>query len=181
MAIGKWKQRTTGVLSKKVEPLISFYDLKATLNNGESFDFAELRGKKVLIVNTASDCGFTNQYGDLEKLFEEMNKELMILAFPANDFKQQEKKDDKRIAEFCELNYGIKFPLMKKSSVKKTNEQHNVFRWLSDSKQNGWNGKSPAWNFSKYLVNEKGWLTHYFGPAISPMGKEIKKAIMDGD
>jgi glutathione peroxidase len=161
----------------RINPPQSFYDLSVQLNNGTNFNFEQLKGKKVLLVNTASDCGYTAQYGDLEKLFEQNKDKLMVIGFPANDFKEQEKGSDKEIAEFCKINFGVTFPLAMKGSVKKGNDQQKVFQWLTDRTKNGWNLKQPSWNFSKYLVNEKGSLTNYFDPAISPLSGEIKKAV----
>lgn len=156
---------------------VSFYSLKGTLNNGEHFDFAGTKGKKILLVNTASDCGYTRQYADLQKLYEENKDKLLVIGFPANDFKQEEKGTDEEIASFCKLNYGVSFPLMKKSVVIKTEDQNEVFQWLTDSSKNGWNNKPPSWNFSKYLVNETGQLVNYFGPSVDPMAKEILEEI----
>lgn len=163
--------------NEQAKALVPFYSLKATANNGTSFDFEQLRGKKVLLVNTASDCGYTQQYDDLQKLQEQFQNRLIILGFPANDFKEQEKGNDEDIAQFCKINFGVTFPLMKKSSVIKGTDQNPVFKWLSDSTQNGWNNKQPSWNFSKYLVNEQGELIHYFDPAVSPLSTEIINAI----
>jgi glutathione peroxidase len=154
----------------------SFYSLSAHLNNNNELSFDSLRGKKVLLVNTASDCGYTNQYDDLQKLFEKNKDRLMIIAFPANDFKEQEKGSDQEIAQFCKINFGVTFPLAKKSSVK-GESKNEVFKWLSEKNKNGWNNKQPSWNFSKYLVNEQGLLTHYFDPAISPLSEEVIKAL----
>lgn len=174
----KMRGKNASILSNdKIQPPVSFYSLKDTLNNGSVLDFSSLRGKKVLLVNTASDCGYTNQYEALQKLFEQHGFQLTIIAFPANDFKQQEKGSDKEIAEFCKVNYGVTFPLMKKSIVKKLKDQNPVFQWLSDSTKNGWNNQPPPWNFCKYLVNETGVLTDYFGAAISPTSKEVIEAI----
>jgi glutathione peroxidase len=156
---------------------VPFYSLKATANNGTEFDFAQLKGKKVLLVNTASDCGYTPQYDDLQKLHEQFQNKLVILGFPANDFKEQEKGNDEDIAQFCKINFGVTFPLMKKSTVIKGAEQNPVFKWLSDSTLNGWSNKQPSWNFSKYLINEEGQLVHYFDPAVSPTSKEVISAI----
>jgi glutathione peroxidase len=156
---------------------VPFYSLKSTTNSGAEFDFAQLRGKKVLLVNTASDCGYTGQYDDLQKLHEQFQNKLVILGFPANDFKEQEKGSDEDIAQFCKINFGVTFPLMKKSSVKKGADQNPVFKWLSDSTLNGWSNKQPTWNFSKYLINEEGELVHYFDPAVSPLSKEVVSAI----
>jgi glutathione peroxidase len=177
-----WFTKLTGKNSEKLAatnktPAIDFYSLKDTLNNGAAFNFTQLRGKKVLLVNTASNCGYTNQYDDLQKLHEQFGDSLTILGFPANDFKEQEKGSDDEIAQFCKLNFGVTFTLMKKSSVVKSSGQNPVFKWLSDATQNGWNEKQPTWNFSKYLVNEKGELVNYFDPSVSPLSDEVVAAI----
>jgi glutathione peroxidase len=177
-----WWTKITGKNTKtatneKAAPLVSFYNLKSTLNNGQELDFSQLKGKKVLIVNTASDCGYTNQYDDLQKLNEQYKDKLVILGFPANDFKEQEKGSDEEIAQFCKLNFGVTFPLMKKSIVIKNEQQNPIFQWLTDSTRNGWNQKAPSWNFSKYLINEDGALTNYFDPSVSPLSEEVKKSI----
>lgn len=154
----------------------SFYDLSIILNNGKNFDFTELKGKKVLLVNTASDCGYTNQYEALQELHKKFGDKLVVIGFPANDFKEQEKGSDEDIAAFCKLNYGVTFPLAKKSSVT-GEEQNEVFRWLADKAKNGWNDQQPSWNFSKYLVSEDGMLLQYFDPGISPMSDELTRLI----
>lgn len=171
---GKHSEKRT---NKDKLPPVSFYTLKAVLNNGDTLDFETLKGKKVLLVNTASDCGYTQQYGDLQQLVEEYGNKLLVLGFPANDFKEQEKGTDPEIADFCKKNYGVSFPLVQKSVVIKSAEQHPVFQWLTDPAKNGWNSKPPGWNFSKYLVNEKGILTHYFDPALSPTGEAVQLAL----
>lgn len=159
------------------KPAIPFYNLSIQLNNGREFSFDQLKGKKVLLVNTASDCGYTNQYAELQKLYTEAKDHLEIIGFPANDFKEQEKGTDEEIAQFCQVNYGVTFPLAKKSSVIKDADQNKVFHWLTSKEQNGWNEQPPTWNFSKYLVNESGTLTHYFDPSVSPLSEEVKGAI----
>ena len=136
-----------------------------------------MKGKKVLLVNTASNCGYTSQYSELQELYEKYKGKLEIIGFPANDFKEQEKGSDEEIAQFCKVNFGVSFPLMKKSVVIKSTDQNPVFKWLSDSTQNGWNQKEPSWNFSKYLVDEKGVLTNYFDPSVSPLSEEVIKSI----
>jgi len=161
----------------KGQPPQSLYDLTITLNNGSSTPLATYKGKKILFVNTASDCGYTDQYDDLQKLYEENKDRLVIIGFPANDFKEQEKGSDEEIEQFCRLNYGVTFPLAKKTSVIEGPEQHPVFKWLTDKNKNGWTSKKPSWNFSKYLVNEQGILINYFDPSISPTGKEVTEAI----
>ena len=170
-------KNVTELVNEQKQPPVSFYSLKGTLNNGDTFDFATVKGKKVMLVNTASDCGYTDQYDALQKLAEEYKDKLVVVGFPANDFKQQEKGTDEEIAQFCKLNFGVSFPLMKKSVVIKTTQQNEVFKWLSDSTMNGWNNKPPSWNFAKYIVNEDGVLTNYFGSSISPMSTDVIKAI----
>lgn len=155
----------------------SFYDLTTELNNGQQLTFDSLKGKKVLLVNTASNCGFTAQYDDLQKLYEQYKDKLVIIGFPANDFKEQEKGSDADIAEFCRINFGVSFPLAKKSTVIKGDAQNRIFQWLTNENLNGWNSQPPSWNFSKYLVNEQGVLTHYFDPAVSPVSEQVVEAI----
>lgn len=177
-----WWANKRGINTKKASnekavPSVSFYSLKDTLINGTMFDFAQLKGRKVLLVNTASDCGYTSQYDDLQKLSEKYKDKLVVLGFPANNFKEQEKGSDEQIAAFCKINFGVSFPLMKKSSVRKGPEQNMVFQWLTDPAENGWNSKQPSWNFCKYIVDETGKLTHYFDSAVEPMGNEIIQVI----
>jgi len=159
-----------------IEPYRSLYDLSVTLNNGSVLHLSELKGKKLLFVNTASDCGYTAQYEDLQALHERVPG-LVVIGFPANDFKEQEKGSDEDIASFCKINYGVTFPLAKKSSVVKGKDQSELFHWLSDHRQNGWNDQAPTWNFSKYLVDEKGRLTYYMDPSVTPASPEFRKAI----
>lgn len=179
MFVNKLFSRRVRFLENKanIHPAESFYNLSTQLNNGTELRFDSLKGKKVLLVNTASNCGYTNQYDDLQKLFEQQRGNLMVIGFPANDFKEQEKGNDEEIAQFCKINFGVTFPLAKKDTVKKGNHQQKVFRWLTDKTKNGWNSKQPSWNFSKYLVDEQGVLTHYFDAAISPLGEEVSNAI----
>jgi len=165
------------LVNEKTVPAVSFYSLKDTLINGTAFDFEQLKGKKIMLVNTASDCGYTAQYDDLQKLSEQYKDRLVVIGFPANDFKEEEKGTDDEIAQFCKINYGVSFPLMKKSSVKKGVHQNNIFQWLTDSTKNGWNNKQPSWNFCKYIVDEQGRLTHYFGSPLEPLSKEITTAL----
>lgn len=156
---------------------VSFYDLQATLTNGAPIDWALLKGKKVLIVNTASDCGYTGQYKELQQLQDKFADRLQVIGFPANDFKEQEKGSNASIAAFCERNYGVRFFLTQKTSVVSGALQHPVYRWLTDSTKNGWNSKAPTWNFSKYLIDEDGRLTHYFDPSVSPLSETVVTAI----
>lgn len=174
---GKKGLNTKNISNEKAVPPVPFHTLKTTLNNGSVFDFAQLKGKKVMLVNTASNCGYTGQYDDLQKLSEQYKDTLVVLGFPANDFKEQEKGNDEEIAEFCKINFGVSFPLMKKSSVIRGTEQNQIFQWLSDPSKNGWNKQQPSWNFCKYIVDEEGRLTNYFGATIEPLSKEITTAL----
>ena len=174
---GKMRGKNNTEVAGSRQPVESFYNLRSTLTNGEAFDFSTLKGKKVLLVNTASDCGYTNQYEDLQKLSERFKDRLVVLAFPANDFKEQEKGSDEEIAAFCKSNFGIGFPLMKKSTVVRSPQQHPVFQWLTDSAKNGWSTKQPSWNFSKYLVDENGVLRNYFGATVAPLSNDVIAAI----
>lgn len=174
---GKKGGKMTEVLKGNQPAPVSFYSLKAELNNGSVMDFATLRGKQVLLVNTASNCGYTHQYKALQELYEKHQPGLVVIGFPANDFKEQEKGTDEEIASFCQVNYGVKFPLVKKATVVPGESQQAVFKWLTDASQNGWNGQSPTWNFSKYLVDDNGTLIRYFGPSVDPLSDEVKEAI----
>lgn len=179
IAFTKLLGRNTKIISntKNVRPVQSIYELSVPLNNGNLLPLQTYKGKKLLLVNTASDCGYTNQYDELQKLYQQFNNQLEIIAFPANDFKEQEKGSDNDIARFCKLNFGVTFPLAKKSVVIKSGDQNNIFKWLTDKAKNGWNEKPPSWNFSKYLLNEQGTLTHYFDPSVSPLSNEVMKAV----
>jgi len=147
--------------------------LKAVLNNGDTLSFETIRGKKVLLVNTASDCGYTGQYKELEALYQQYKNNLIVVGFPANDFKEQEKKSDADIASFCKVNYGVTFLLMRKGSVVKGSEQQGVYEWLSSASANGWCNQAPVWNFCKYVVSEEGVLQAYFPQTVSPLDEAV--------
>jgi len=113
----------------------------------------------------------------LQSLYSKDAGNLIIIGFPANDFKKQEKGSNEEIADFCKKNYGVEFPIAMKSVVIKGKEQHPLFQWLSDPTKNGWNKEAPSWNFSKYLIDEEGRLVGYYDPGVSPLGAEITHAI----
>lgn len=163
--------------NSQATPPVSFYGLKAELNNGTTIDFSAFKGKKVVLVNTASNCGYTGQYAELQLLRLKYQGKLEIIAFPANDFAEQEKGSDQEIAHFCQSNYGVSFPVAKKGVVVKNPAQQPVFQWLTNSEANGWNTHEPDWNFSKYIINEEGNLMHYFGPSVSPVDDEFIQSI----
>lgn len=160
-----------------VEPATAIYDIPFELINGDTTTLRAYRGKKLLLVNTASDCGYTAQYEELQKLWQQHKENLVVVGFPANDFKGQEKGSNDEIASFCKKNYGVDFPLAAKVTVVKGEEQHPIFTWLSDPAGNGWNKEAPAWNFSKYLLDENGRLIGYFDPGVSPTGETLQQLL----
>lgn len=157
----------------EVTPSTSIFDININSNNGKEISLKDYQGKYILIANTASNCGFTGQYDELQKLYQDHQDKLVVIGFPANDFQEQEKGSDEEISEFCRINYGVTFPLASKSVVVKNEEQHPVFKWLTDKSKNGWNDQAPEWNFSKYLVAPDGKLLGYYGTAVSPLDIKI--------
>lgn len=149
------------------------YTFNIELIEGDTLSLTSAKGKKILIVNTASDCGYTAQYESLEKLYRLKKDSLLIIGFPSNDFKNQEKGTNEQIAKFCKANYGVSFPIAKKGVVSKISGQQEIYKWLTDKNFNGWNDKSPDWNFSKYLIDEEGNLVQYFPPAVNPLEIEL--------
>ena len=158
------------------KPIEPFYNLSAITNNGSLIRFSEFAGKKVLIVNVASECGFTPQYKELEKLQKMGLDNFVVLGFPSNDFGGQEPGSDKNIAEFCEINFGVTFQLFSKGKVIGQARQP-VYEWLTNPLLNGWNSQPPTWNFCKYFVDEKGKLSAFYSSSVSPLSNDIVKAI----
>ncbi|MDP3353279.1 MAG: glutathione peroxidase [Flavobacteriaceae bacterium] len=141
--------------------------------NQKPFDFSKLKGKKVMIVNTASKCGYTYQYEELQQLYEKYkNKGFVIVGFPANNFRNQEPGTNAEIAEFCKLNYGVTFPMMEKISVK-GDDMHPIYQYLTQKSKNGIEDSEVAWNFQKYLLNENGILEKVIAHKTSPLDDEI--------
>ena len=151
----------------------SIYTFKVEDLEGKEFDFASLKGKKIMIVNTASKCGLTPQYKDLQALYEEYkDKGLVIIGFPANDFMAQEPGSNEEIGAFCQKNYGVTFPMMSKISVK-GKEMHPLYQFLTQKEQNGVQDSEVEWNFQKYLLNEKGELEKVISPKTKPNDKQV--------
>jgi glutathione peroxidase len=144
----------------------SIYDLKMMSLEGREIDFTQYKGKNLLIVNVASKCGYTPQYAELEKLHEQYGDKLVVLGFPANNFGAQEPGTNLEIAEFCEKNYGVKFQMFEKISVK-GNDQHELYKLLKEK-----TGSEPSWNFCKYLVKPDG-TVKFFASKVSPLSNEI--------
>jgi len=166
------KRKEILMQSEHAPPHEPFHNLHATLNSGKPFSFDQLKGKYVLLVNTASECGYTAQYKQLQELHEQFGNRVQVLGFPSNDFGGQEPAEDKDIAGFCQVNFGVRFPLMQKSAVK-GRHQNKVFQWLTHQHKNGWNNEPPSWNFCKYLVSKEGSLLGVYPSAISPLDEEI--------
>ena len=157
----------TGFSDDTIPDSLMFYDYEAQAIDGLTISMEKYRGKKILIVNVASKCGFTPQYKDLQALHEIYGENLAVLGFPSNDFLWQEPGTNAEIQKFCRTNYGVTFQMFEKIHVKGKN-QHPIYKWLSDSNLNGWNDDVPSWNFCKYLVDEKGMLLKYFNMRTAP-------------
>lgn len=151
----------------------TIYQFKVTDLYGNEFDFASLKGKKILIVNTASECGLTPQYKDLEAIYGKYkDKNFVIVGFPANNFGAQEPGSNEQIATFCQKNYGVTFPMMGKISVK-GNDKHELYKFLTEKSKNGLQDSEVEWNFQKYLINEQGELVKVLSPRVLPTDSEI--------
>lgn len=162
-----------GITSVSIDDSKSIYQFKVTDIDGKEFDLSTLKGKKVMIVNTASKCGLTPQYEQLEKVYQQYkDKNFTIIGFPANDFMSQEPGSNEEIAAFCQKNYGVSFPMMAKISVK-GKEQHPLYTFLTEKRYNGLEDNKVAWNFQKYLINEHGQLEKVISPKTSPDASEI--------
>lgn len=153
----------------------SFYDLKAVSLDGETIDMSKYKGKKIIVLNVASKCGYTPQYADWQKFYESNKDQVEVLGFPCNQFLGQEPGSSDEIATFCQKNYGVTFQMFDKVDVK-GDQQHAIYQWLTDPNKNGWNSEVPSWNFCKYLINEEGKLTHFFGSKIKPDNQEFMAA-----
>lgn len=159
--------------TEKIMSGTTFYDLKATDIDGNVFDFSQLKGKKILIVNVASKCGYTPQYEDLEKLYQEYkDQNFVILGFPCNQFMWQEPGDENDIKSFCSLNYGVTFPLFSKIDVKGS-DQSAVYQWLTKKELNGVEDSKVSWNFNKYLIDENGNYVKHLESKVKPLDAEI--------
>lgn len=151
----------------------TLHDFKVKSIDGKEFDLASLKGKKVMVVNTASECGLTPQYEELQKLFAMYSTEnFTIIAFPANNFGAQEPGSNEEIAAFCKKNYGVTFPVMSKISVK-GEDIHPVYQWLTKKAENGVMDSEVKWNFQKYLIDESGKLVKMIPPQESPASEEV--------
>ena len=151
----------------------SFYDFKVTDIDGNTFDLAQLKGKKVLVVNTASKCGNTPQYEQLQEIYEKFgSSNFTVIGFPANNFANQEPGTNEEIEEFCQKNYGVTFPMMSKISVK-GDDMAPIYHWLTEKNLNGKTDSKVTWNFQKYLIDENGNLVDVIDPKVKPDNEKI--------
>jgi glutathione peroxidase len=154
----------------------SIYDFKITAIDSSVIDFSQFRGKKILIVNTASYCRYTPQYDGLQKLYNKYKDRLVIVGFPANNFLFEEPGSNQKVAQFCRENYGVTFPMAAKVSVK-GRKKAAIYHWLTEKKYNGYKDSKVTWNFQKYLIDEQGKLIAIFYPNVPPDSYEITYAI----
>ena len=164
------------LFAPKAEIPKSIYDFKVPALDSSIIDFSQFKGKKILIVNTASNCGHTHQYKELQDLYVKYKGKLVIVGFPANNFLFQEPGSNKTIAEFCHQNYGVTFPMSQKISVK-GRSMAPIYKWLTEKQYNGFEDSKVTWNFQKYLINEEGRLVAMFGPKMMPDSPEIIAAL----
>ena len=162
---------------KAGSPQKSIYTIEINRLNGQPLHLKQFEGKYLLIVNVASKCGFTPQYKDLEKLFQENQEKLMVVGVPCNQFGAQEPGSQEEIQNFCERNYGVSFIMTEKIDVKGT-KQHELYEWLTQKKFNGKANSTVRWNFQKYLVNTQGNLIDYYYSTTFPLSKKITKHLI---
>lgn len=166
-----------GCKTQNKKEMNTIYDYKVKDIRGNDFDFADLKGKKILIVNTASKCGFTPQFEGLEELYKKYKADnFVIVGFPSNDFGEQDPGTNQEIEEFCKLNYGVNFPMMSKIHVT-GKEMAPIYKFLTQKELNGKKNSDVKWNFQKYIINEDGTFEDYFYSITKPESKKITKWI----
>ncbi|MFN4084102.1 MAG: glutathione peroxidase [Bacteroidia bacterium] len=165
------KVKTKRMMNEQAK--VDFYSLNIKSLDGKStINFKDFKGKKVLCVNVASECGYTPQYKSLQELHEKYKDKLVVIGFPCNQFGGQEPGSSSEIETFCKKNYGVTFLLTEKIDVK-GNNQHPVYRWLTNASENGKSDATVKWNFNKFLIDEKGNWLHYFPSSVNPLSEEI--------
>ncbi len=168
-------QQNTNVITPAMQQT-SVHNFKVKSLTGEEINFASFKGKKILIVNTASECGYTPQYAELEKLYQQYQNKLVIVGFPANDFGGQEPGSNTEIKSFCQKNYGVTFPMAEKITVK-GNDIAPVYNWLTHKELNGVLDAEIKWNFNKFLLDEEGRLIKKFDSGVNPLSDDIVKLL----
>ena len=162
-----FKQNTAAIF-----PIVPVYDIPLVDIQGKRVSLAGFKGKRIIIVNVASRCGYTPQYAALQELYHKYSDRLVVLGFPCNQFGDQEPDNDQMIISFCSRAYGVTFPIFGKVTVRGEGI-HPLYKWLTDADMNGWNKRSPDWNFCKYVIDEKGRLMYYLSSAIDPFDARI--------
>jgi len=163
---------TTKKVENKSNGKMSIYDFKMKTLDGQELSMSKFKGKKILIVNTASECGYTPQYKNLQALHEKYGSKVVVIGFPANNFGGQEPGNSSEIKSFCTKNYGVTFQMMEKVSVKGS-DMTPLYKWLSTKEENGTCSEAPSWNFCKYLIDENGNVVKFFNSKVDPMSNEI--------
>ena len=158
------------------EPMESIYDIALEGIDGKPLDLSQYKGKKILFVNVASECGFTGQYDGLQELYENYKDKLVIIGLPCNQFGSQEPGSEQEIQSFCRANYGVEFPMAAKVEVKGRN-QHPLYEWLTQKAKNGSKDSTVRWNFQKYLVDEQGRLVDFFYSITRPNSSKITRLL----
>jgi glutathione peroxidase len=172
----KERPATNQSTTKTEQMATAFYQFNLPALDGTPISFEQYKGKKVLLINVASKCGYTPQYADWEAFHKAHGDKVVVLGFPANNFMKQEPGSNAEIAEFCTKNYGVSFQMFEKIDVV-GEHQHPLYQWLSDESKNGWNSQVPSWNFCKYLIDEHGNLTHFFASGVKPQDSEFLQAV----
>jgi glutathione peroxidase len=162
--------------SSAAQPKKTFHDFTMRSIEGKEIPLSTYKGKKVLVVNTASECGYTPQFSELEEMHQQYKDKVVLLGFPANNFGGQEPGSNEEIATFCQRNFGVTFQLFEKSDVIGRN-QNPMYYWLTHKEENGWNSTPPSWNFCKYLIGENGELLKFYSAAVHPLSEEITKEL----
>lgn len=163
---------TNKKIEKNLPTKVSIYDFKLKTLDGQDITLAKFKGKKMLLVNVASECGYTPQYKNLQALHAKYGDKVVVIGFPANNFGGQEPGSSSEIKSFCTKNYGVTFQMMGKISVK-GDDTHPLYKWLSNKAENGSCEETPSWNFCKYLIDEKGNIIKFFGSKVDPLNSEI--------
>ena len=171
------KNEATNLNAAIMQPKTSIYNIKINNLNGDPIQLADYKGKKILIVNVASKCGYTPQYEGLQKLYTEHGDKVQIIGFPCNQFMGQEPGGKEDIASFCQKNYGVTFPLTTKIDVK-GKDQHAIYEWLTSKVYNGIDDYKVGWNFNKFLLDENGKLIAHYDSGVTPMSEELVNAIL---
>lgn len=151
---------------------LGFHKLAFESIDGKLLTFEQFKGKKVVLVNTASSCGYTGQYADLQHFYDKYSDQVMVVGFPSNQFMWQERGENEEIMTFCKQNYGVNFPLFAKSEVR-GDRKNPVYEWLTSKDKNGWNNQEPSWNFCKYVIDEEGELLAFFPSKVLPEDPEF--------